>query len=430
MRRRTLWCLLLVGLTPTLAIAADPDAQAMTQAKALAQKGKYAEAVEAYDAIVKDLKDDAPERPRAVLGRAEALVAIGEYDKAEEGLSTLTKGDAPDADAVARLADLDFRRGRWDKADERVKLALKAQPDHVAARWVQALLLEAKGQKKEADAAFKWFIDHFNNDKAKLSRDAEALLIIGQAAERYYRANARGEDLKETLEEVMNDLYEGALKADPRCWRSPLLQGRLFLSGYNETRGDEGARRGHRRSTPPRPSSSSPWARRICRVTSSRLGPQEGGGGAGGEPALRAGACAAGRPEHLRRAVRRRSGIGQEGRGREPEATRTRWADWRPRYRLLVDPAGTSAVEAVAEANSPRPAEFLGRAGREAGGSPQVSLGREGVPQGDRRRPGTRRHPDRPGDALHADRPRGRGQRAVRRRLRRRPLQRPRRQHE
>ena len=33
---------------------------------------------------------------------------------------------------------------------------------------------------------------------------------------------------------MINDIYEAALRVDPNCWQAPLLEGRLFLSGYNE----------------------------------------------------------------------------------------------------------------------------------------------------------------------------------------------------
>ncbi len=33
---------------------------------------------------------------------------------------------------------------------------------------------------------------------------------------------------------MINDLYEAAVRTDPHCWQAPWLQGRLFLSGYNE----------------------------------------------------------------------------------------------------------------------------------------------------------------------------------------------------
>ena len=60
------------------------------------------------------------------------------------------------------------------------------------------------------------------------------MLLVGQAAERYYRASARGEELSDALNDVINEIYEAALRVDPNCWRAPWLEGRLFLSGYNE----------------------------------------------------------------------------------------------------------------------------------------------------------------------------------------------------
>ncbi len=98
--------------------------------------------------------------------------------------------------------------------------------------------------------------------------------------------------------------------------------------------------------------------------------------------------------------------------------------------RLLVDPVGAAAAEADGPGQQPPPRHLLRRAGRAAGRPPQVPLGRARLPAGRRRRPHARRRPDRPGHALHADRPRDRGQRPLRRGLRRRPVQRPRRQHD
>ena len=95
--------------------------------------------------------------------------------------------------------------------------------------------------------------------------------------------------------------------------------------------------------------------------------------------------------------------------------------------RLLVDPVGAAAAELAALADNPRPATFYAAPGRATGRPPQVPLRRTRLPAGRRRRPQPRRRPDRPGHALHADRPRDRGQEPLRRRLRRRPVQRPRR---
>ena len=41
--------------------------------------------------------------------------------------------------------------------------------------------------------------------------------------------------MSDSLNDVINQVYEAALKADPQCWQAPWLEGRLFLSGYNES---------------------------------------------------------------------------------------------------------------------------------------------------------------------------------------------------
>ena len=94
--------------------------------------------------------------------------------------------------------------------------------------------MEKRGDLKAAKAAWVWFLDYQNGHAREVAGDSDALLLIGQAAERYYRAEARGENLSETLNEVINTLYEGAIAADPKCWQAPWLEGRLFLTGYNE----------------------------------------------------------------------------------------------------------------------------------------------------------------------------------------------------
>src|SRR5690606_7516309 len=99
----------------------------------------------------------------------------------------------------AAIADLHFSRGRWEDADAAVARALAIDPDDLLARWTAARLLEARGELEKAVDACQWFVDRYNAAPEKFARDAEALILIGQAAERYYRASARGEELAESL---------------------------------------------------------------------------------------------------------------------------------------------------------------------------------------------------------------------------------------
>jgi tetratricopeptide (TPR) repeat protein len=217
-----------------LALSVMPaDAPSFDQARQFLQSGKYAEALEAYDAIEAGLKpEDHADRVRAALGRADALASTG---KRAEAIAALTRRvDDPESspDLLARIAELELARGHWDEADAASRKALESDPDSLPGRFVAARLKELRGQRAPED--WKWFVDHYNLNRGAIEQDAEALLLVGQAAERYYWLSARGEELAEGLNDVINDLYEGAIKADPKCWQAAWLQGRLFLSGYRE----------------------------------------------------------------------------------------------------------------------------------------------------------------------------------------------------
>ena len=115
-----------------------------------------------------------------------------------------------------------------------MRRSAKLDADNLQSRWVKARLLELRGDLEKSVIAYKWFVDRYNEKKPEIVVSAEALVLVGQAAERYYRASARGEELSDALNDVMNDIYEAALHVDPNCWQAPLLEGRLFLAGYEE----------------------------------------------------------------------------------------------------------------------------------------------------------------------------------------------------
>ncbi len=228
-RKSLAWMLL--AMAPTMVARAD----GFDDARDLWKTGKYAEAQDSYEKALKAIDPpDAATRSKYALGLAECLASQGESDQAAATLQNEIEAQPENADLRARLADLQFGRGQWDEALANAEAALKAKPDHLLGRWVLARMLEARGKRDEALKAWQWFIDYHNDHQRALSKDADALLIIGQAAEKYYRAKARGPELSETLNEVINDIYEAAIVADPKCWQAPWLEGRLFLSGYNE----------------------------------------------------------------------------------------------------------------------------------------------------------------------------------------------------
>ncbi len=211
----------------------------LKEARRLLQNGRYAEAEEAFTAIPAEAKKEpgglSPAHKVAMaLGLAECQSSQGEYAKAIEGLKAAAAAEPKSADLPARLAELYLTRGDWEAAETAMRQAEKLDPDHLLARFVEARLLELRGEIDKAVVAWKWFVDRHNEQRPEIIRNAAALLLVGQAAERYYRASARGEELSDSLNDVINEIYEGALRVDPNCWQAPWLEGRLFLSAYNE----------------------------------------------------------------------------------------------------------------------------------------------------------------------------------------------------
>jgi cellulose synthase operon protein C len=224
------------------AAAKKPDSDGesrLKDAQRLLRNGRYAEAEEAFSAIETESKKQTgkltPElAAMTALAKAECQTRQGDYAKAIAGLKAATALAPKSADLEARLAELYLERGDWETAEAAMRRAERLDPDHLLARWVEARLLGLRGELEKAVVACKWFVDRYNERRPEFLKSADALLLVGQASERYYRASARGEELSDALNDVINEIYESALRADPNCWQAPWLEGQLFLSGYNE----------------------------------------------------------------------------------------------------------------------------------------------------------------------------------------------------
>ncbi len=404
---------------------ASPSGATPEEARTLWKTGKYAEAQEAYEALAKaaDLKPAAKET--IALGLADCLISQGQPDKA---LATLKAVAPPSADVHARIADVLFHRGDWDGAAAAAKAARAIKDDHLQARWIEARLLESQGKLAPDGADWKWFIDYQNGHNDTLAKDPLGLLIVGQAAERYYRANATGQQLGEGLERRHQRRLRDGPEGRPRLLAGALARREALPLGLPGGGRPQGAEQGARDQPPRRRGPGEPRPRRP-RGLQARQRPEAGRAGAGDQPEAGRGVRAAGRRRHLRREVHRGPRRRPEGRGREPEGRgrarppgRDGPAPGRPRRRHRG--RGRGPVQ------QPEARRLLLRPGRAAGRPPQVPLGRARLPARRAGRPEAGRRQDRPGDALHADRPRARGPRPLRHRLRRRPLQRPRQEHD
>jgi tetratricopeptide (TPR) repeat protein len=196
-------------------------AESLDEARQLFLKGKYAEATDVYRTLLEK------EPVAAALGLARSQAAVGELKEAVETLTKAVKDHPQEADLHAELARLAFDRGDYKAADEAVAAALKLEKDHLLARWIQAERLRTDGKLKEADAAYHWFVDYYNNHDVE---EADDFHWIGLAAAQFARWNR----LSDQFTFLVNDLYPDALAADEAYWPAAYETGLLFLEKYNE----------------------------------------------------------------------------------------------------------------------------------------------------------------------------------------------------
>ncbi|HET6883106.1 MAG TPA: tetratricopeptide repeat protein [Pirellulales bacterium] len=224
MRRPTanlLLCLCL-AISPQLALSADdPPAPTLVAAQHLLLTGKYAEATEAYQALVKT------EPVSAAVGLARCQQSQGQREAAEANLSQAAAAHPNAPDLYAERAALAFERGDHAAARQYVEAALKGAPDSLAAHWWQAELHRTVGEIDEAQAAYKWLVDYYNQHEEFSPDD---LRWIGLGAAEY----ARWRRLSSQFSFLVNELYPESLKLDADYWPARYESGRLFLEKYND----------------------------------------------------------------------------------------------------------------------------------------------------------------------------------------------------
>ena len=367
-RRFVLIAAIIVGttaLTPGAASGFEPPGPAIEQARTLFQTGKYAEALESLDALAE--AKPAPTGLDAVkiaLGRVDCLVAQGETDRAFEILKAGLEADPKlpnQHELLARRAELKFSQGDWEAADADTQAALKLDADHIPSRWIAAKLMEARGESEQALDAWKWFVSAYNKRTKEIGERADWLLIVGQASEKYYRAIARGDELAESLNDIISEIYEGALRADPLCWQAPWLEGRLFLAGYNDAKAIPELTRALK---------INPLAAEVI-VTLGQAdlqGYKLAAGRSKADRALRINPKYA--PAHVLLAdlnISDERFLDAKGNAQEAVKLNPRDEDALARLaaasRLLVDPTTASVVEGLVLANNPRPASFYAALG-------------------------------------------------------------------
>ena len=297
------------------------------------------------------------------LDEAECQASQGEYGKAIDGLKAAEAEHPKNADLPARLADLYLLRGDWEAAEAAgARAPRSSMPTILQARWVQARLLELRGELEKSVAAWKWFVDRYNEKQAEIVASAESLILVGQAAERYYRASARGEELADVLE-----------RRDQRHLRSGPPRRPQLLAGPHAGRaavslGIQASGRAFKELA--RAQQINPLAPEVLVTLGNadlqgyRLaaGRSQSRTSTGHESPLCAGVRAPGRSQYLGRAIRRRQGGRGQGRRREP-ARRRRPGAAGGRLPAAGRSGGSRRRRADGALEQPPAGEFLRRSG-------------------------------------------------------------------
>src|SRR5437763_8159399 len=188
------------------------DEKDLKEARQRWLRGNYAEALERYQTLGKDEKL----RVDAVVGESRCLKSQGEYDKALEVVEKLLKDQSGNVKLLARQAELLYQRGRWDDAGKAAKAVTEKNKDNFTARWVLAQILRDRGDTKQADVEFRWFVKTFSqrSDMDKDITDPDELLIVGLAGSE----NASWNRLSDQFEVILQDVYGDVLKQDKDYW--------------------------------------------------------------------------------------------------------------------------------------------------------------------------------------------------------------------
>jgi len=216
----------LVLSLPALAAAADEPTLKSARQRLL--RGNVEEAIAQYE----DLAKEAKQKPAAVVGLSRCYEAQGQYDKAlavvddalkadEKGLGLLGLG------LLVRRAELLYLRGRWDDAEKAADSALAIDKQSVRARWVRVQVWRDRGELAKARPELPWFTRLYNETEVK---DPDDLYALGLAVTEYSRWKKA---LADQYQDVMTELYGGALRADKDYWPAEYQTGRLLLEKYN-----------------------------------------------------------------------------------------------------------------------------------------------------------------------------------------------------
>lgn len=175
-----------------------------------------------YDRAIELLERDSSPSAQALL--TEALIEIGEYERAAETARDLRASDSGAGNAL--LGRALWLTGQTDAAEEALTAGSNAPSVYrLTALADLAELKLARGESEEASALFDSFIDIYNRSTSLSSRD---LVAVGRAVQYLGRQS-------HVLFQDALKAYDEAIAADPSDPEPQVRVGKLFLEKYNST---------------------------------------------------------------------------------------------------------------------------------------------------------------------------------------------------
>ena len=209
-------------LLPLLLFYASAASAEDADVRQLLLRGRYAEAIEAAQAL------SATQPIEAALLQAEALLETGQDAQAYQLLVPLWERESDSVRVAREVALLTDRH--WSSPDiaaEFVKRLLEREPDAIITHWLRAKRLLDAGQFDEAKAALAWFAEHRGDLKPDSADDA---LALAKGLVEHARWSREAKWFNVAVNEVLGD----AEKKHPLDWRIPAARARLFAERHNE----------------------------------------------------------------------------------------------------------------------------------------------------------------------------------------------------
>jgi tetratricopeptide (TPR) repeat protein len=190
------------------------SAGTLADAEALLQVGEYERAKSAFRALTQDKSARTP----AHLGIARALLETGEYEAAEREVQKALVNTPRDADALSLLGNIKELLGDYQEARSLYERALSSNPAQLDAKYHLGRMQMEWGERSEGLATLNYFISHYRSSGNLSPHD---LFYMARAC--VYLNRVRD----------ANELFADATSQSNSFWQPFVDWGDLFLSKYN-----------------------------------------------------------------------------------------------------------------------------------------------------------------------------------------------------